>query len=302
MEKIVKTAETAKKSRLGRGLDELLGEGSQLLPPSSIARIKTDNSGYIKIESIETNPYQPRTNFEEQALEELAASIKAYGLIQPITVRPIDKGKYQLISGERRLRAAKMAGLTEIPAYVRTVDELLSIQMALVENIQREDLNAIEIAVSYQRLLDECKLTHDELSEKVGKNRSTISNYIRLLKLNREAQLAIRDNKITMGHARSLVVVEDDELQEKMVKDIISQDLSVRQTEALVKKYTSDYKNEKTKIKITLSNEIMNFQTSLSKKLNAKVAVNKDISGKGKITIPFASDDELKNILLQLDK
>jgi len=303
MEKTAKTEETAKKSRLGRGLEELLGEKAQILPrDSSVVEIKAGTSGEIRIESIETNPNQPRADFEEQALEELAVSIKAYGIITPITVRPVEKGKYQLISGERRLRAAKMAGLTKIPAYVCTVNDTLSLQMALVENIQREDLNAIEIAVSYQRLLDECDLTQEALSEKVGKDRSTIANYLRLLKLSREAQLAIRDKKITMGHARTLVVVDDDELQEKIVKDIISQGLSVRQTESLVKKYTSDYKNEKTKIKITLSNEIMNFQTSLSKKLNAKVAVNKDISGKGKITIPFASDDELKNILLQLDK
>lgn len=296
MEKTIKT------SPLGKGLGALLGPDSQVLPPSSVARIKTDTNGYIRIASIEANPYQPRTDFEEQALEELTNSIKTYGIIQPVTVRPVEKGKYQLISGERRLRAAKMAGLTEIPAYVRTADDMDSIQMALVENIQRENLNAIEVAVSYQRLLDECNLTQDELSEKVGKNRSTISNYIRLLKLSRGAQLAIRDNLISMGHARTLVIVEEDELQEKIVKEIVSQGLSVRQTEALVKKYTSDYKNEKTKIKITLSNEIMNFQTSLSKKLNAKIAVNKDISGKGKIVIPFSSDDELKNILLQLDQ
>ena len=293
---------TVKTTPLGKGLGALLGDDAQILPSSSIARIKTDTNGYIRIESIETNPYQPRTDFEEQKLEELSISIKTYGLIQPITVRPTDNGKYQLISGERRLRAAKIAGLAEVPAYVRTADDMLSIQMALVENIQREDLNAIEIAVSYQRLMDECKLTQEELSEKVGKNRSTIANYVRLLKLCQEAQIAIRDNLISMGHARALVPVEDNELQEKIVKEIVSQELSVRQTEALLKKYTSDYKNKKTKIKITLSDEIVNFQTSLSKKLNAKIAVNKDISGKGKIVISFSTDDELKNILSQLDK
>ena len=292
---------TVKTNPLGKGLGALLGEDTQVLPSSSVARIKTDTNGFIKIGAIEANPYQPRTDFEEKALQELATSIKTYGIVQPLTVRPLEQGKYQLISGERRLRAAKIAGLTEVPAYVRTVDDMDSIQMALVENIQREDLNAIEIAVSYQRLLDECNLTQDELSEKVGKNRSTISNYIRLLKLSREAQLAIRDNLISMGHARALVVLEEDELQEKIVKEIVAQELSVRQTEALVKKYTSDSKTEKTKVKITLSNEIVNYQTSLSKKLNAKVAVNKDMSGKGKIVIPFSSDEDLKNILSQLD-
>ncbi len=287
---------------LGKGLGALLGEDTQVLASSSVARIKTDTNGYIRIDSIETNPYQPRTDFEEKALEELSASIKTYGLIQPITVRPIEKGRYQLISGERRLKASKMAGLTEIPAYVRTVNDTLSIQMALVENIQRENLNAIEIAVSFQRLLDECSLTQDELSDKVGKNRSTISNYIRLLTLSREAQLAIRDNLISMGHARALIAIKEDELQDKIVKEIVAQDLSVRQVEALVKKYATDTNAKKSKIKITLSNEVTNFQTSLSKKLNTKVAVNKDITGKGKITIPFASDEELKNILMQLNQ
>lgn len=290
-----------KSSSLGKGLGALLGDDMQILSPTSVVRIKSETSGYIKISSIEANPYQPRSEFELAKLEELAKSIQTYGLIQPITVRPIENGKYQLISGERRLRAAKIAGLTELPAYVRTADDILSIQMALVENIQREDLNAIEIAVSYQRLMEECELTQEELSEKVGKNRSTISNYLRLLKLSREAQVAIRDNQISMGHARSIVVIEDERLQEKIVKEIVKNELSVRQTEALVKKYSSEYKNPKTKIKITLSDEITNFQTSLSQKLKTKVSVKKDISGKGKISIPFQSDEELKSILEQLN-
>ena len=286
--------------KLGKGLGALLGGGDLPIAPNSLARIKQDSVGTIRIESIEVNPNQPRTKFDEEALKELAESIKTYGLIQPITVRPISNGKYQLISGERRLRACKLAGLQEIPTYVRTVDDMQSIQMALVENIQREDLNALEIALSYQRLMDELGFTQDEVSEKVGKNRSTITNYMRLLKLSLPAQIAVRDNVISMGHARALVAVEDEKLQEKLLKQVIDGGLSVRQTETLVKKHTSEFKPTKTKIKITLSDEVNQFMSSLSKKLNSKVSVNKDLSGKGKITIPFTSDDDLKQIISKL--
>lgn len=286
-----------KGSSLGKGLGAIFGNDLELLSAGSVARIKTDSNTTIKISSIDTNPYQPRTVFEEEAIQELAESIKTYGLIQPITVRPIENGRYQLISGERRLRASQLLGIADIPAYVRTVDDMLSIQMALVENIQREDLNAIEIAISYQRLIDECNLTQEELSTKVGKKRSTIANYLRLLKLSRDAQIAIRDNQITMGHARAIVILEEEELQAKVVAKIIQDNLSVRQTETLVKKYSSDFKNPKTKIKINLSDEIRDFQTTLSKKLNAKVNIQKDISGKGKISIPFASEEEMRKII-----
>lgn len=278
----------------------LLGGGNLPIAQNSAARIKQDSVGTIRIESIEVNPNQPRTKFDEEALKELAESIKTYGLIQPITVRPIANGKYQLISGERRLRACKLAGLQEIPTYVRTVDDMQSIQMALVENIQREDLNALEIALSYQRLLDEFGFTQDEVSDKVGKNRSTITNYVRLLKLSLPAQIAVRDNVISMGHARALVAVEDEKLQEKLLKQVVDGGLSVRQTETLVKKHTSEFKTVKTKIKITLSDEVNQFMSSLSKKLNSKVSVNKDLSGKGKITIPFTSDEDLKQIISKL--
>jgi len=282
---------------LGKGLSALLGSDMEVVAPNSVARIKSDSNSYIKISSIEASPFQPRTDFEQEKLEELAQSIKYYGLIQPITVRPIENGKYQLISGERRLRACKLAGLTEIPAYVRTADDLMTIQMALVENIQREDLNAIEIAISYQRLIDECNLKQDELSDKVGKNRSTISNYLRLLKLSREAQIAVRDKRISMAHARAIVVLDDESLQAKLVNEIIKNGLSVRQTEALVKKHSFEFKTPKTKIKITLSDQVVNFQTNISKKLNAKVKISKDMSGKGKISIAFNSDEELKKII-----
>lgn len=280
---------------LGRGLGALLG-GAEI-PTSTNNHYAVGNNSFIKLDSIEVNPYQPRTHFDEQALQELSQSIRTYGLIQPITVRPIENGKYQLISGERRFRAAKLAGLTEIPAFVRTVDDVQSVQMALVENIQRSDLNAIEVALCYQLLIDECHLKQEELSDKLGKDRSTISNYLRLLKLASETQIAVRDKKISMGHARALVVVEDEELQNKIVREIIRDGLSVRQTETLVKKYLSDSQSKKTKVKITLSDEVRSFQTDFSKKLQAKVKIKKDISGKGTMVIPFESDADLKRLM-----
>jgi len=280
---------------LGRGLEALLGGAP--IPVANKSQATSGANNFIQIDSIEVNPFQPRTQFDEQALNELAQSIRTYGLIQPVTVRPIENGKYQLISGERRFRASKLAGLTEIPAFVRTVDDMQSVQMALVENIQRAELNAIEIAVCYQQLIDECHLKQDELSEKVGKDRSTISNYLRLLKLSSEVQIAVRDNAISMGHARSLVMVEDEDLQRKILNQIVNEKLSVRQTESLVKKYTSGQSSNKTKVKITLSDDVRNFQTDLSKRLQTKVNIKKDISGKGAVSIPFASDEELKRII-----
>jgi ParB family chromosome partitioning protein len=178
----------------------------------------------------------------------------------------------------------------------------MSLQMALVENVQRENLNAIEIAVSYQRLLDECELSHEELSNKVGKDRTTITNYLRLLKLSREAQIAVRDKKISMGHARALVIIDDETVQSKIVKEIVDQALSVRQTESLVKKYNQNPQGTKTKVKINLSDNLINFSTELSKKLNSKVKIAKELSGKGKISIPFSSEDELNKIIEKLSK
>jgi len=260
------------------------------------AQVVSGNTN-IHISSIEANPYQPRTKFDEEALNELAQSIKTYGLIQPVTVRPVGSGKYQLISGERRFRAAQIAGLTEIPAFVRTVDDAQSIQMALVENIQRADLNAIEIAMSYQMLIDECHFTQEELGAKVGKTNTTISNYLRLLKLSTPVQVAVRDNQISMGHARALVAVEDETLQAKLVQQIVKDNLSVRQTETLVKKALEGSQNRKTKVKITLSDAVRTAQSAIAKRLGSKVNIKKDISGKGHIQIPFESDEELKKIL-----
>lgn len=280
---------------LGRGLGALLGGGD--IPTGNGAHYVVGNNSFIRLESIEVNPYQPRTQFNEEELQELARSIKTYGLIQPVTVRPVENGKYQLISGERRFRAAKLAGLTEIPAFVRTVDDVQSVQMALVENIQRSDLNAIEIALCYQLLIEECHLNKEELADQLGKDRSTVSNYLRLLKLSSETQIAVRDKKISMGHARALVVVEDPDVQTKIVRQIINEGLSVRQTETLVKKLTSDVKSSKTKVKITLADDVRTFQSAFSKKLQTKVNIKKDITGKGTMTIPFESDDDLRRIM-----
>ena len=278
---------------LGKGLGALLGEGEYaVLAPNSSVRVKADTNTNIRIDSIDLNPGQPRTDFDPVALEELAQSIKTYGLIQPITVRPIEKGRYQLISGERRLRAAKLAGMTEIPAYVRSVDEIQSIQMALVENIQREDLNAIEIAVSYQRLLDECNLSQDELSEKVGKGKTTIVNYLRLLKLSKEVQIAVRDNTISMSHARVIVGFEDFEIQNN---------LSVHEAEALAKKIAKEVKPRR-KIHVRLSDKVIAFKENFSKRIGSTVSIVKDAKGIGKITIPFKSDDELARIIETLSK
>ena len=280
---------------LGRGLGAMLGN-MEIPVHKEPTQVVSGNTN-IHIASIEANPYQPRTKFDEEALQELAQSIKTYGLIQPVTVRPVGNGKYQLISGERRYRAAQIAGLTEIPAFVRTVDDALSIQMALVENIQRADLNAIEIAMSYQMLMDECHLTQEQLGEKVGKTNTTISNYLRLLKLSTPVQVAVRDSQISMGHARALVAVEDETQQAKLVQQIVKEQLSVRQTETLVKKALEGARQKKSKVKITLADDVRTAQNAISKRLNSKVNIKKDISGKGQIQIPFASDEELKRLL-----
>ena len=287
-------------NRLGRGLGSLLGGTDIPITTDSILRAPVDTNSMIRLDSIEVNAEQPRKDFDERALQELALSIQSYGIIQPITVRPVQNGKYQLVSGERRYRASLIAGLREIPAYVRTVDEISALQMALVENIQRENLNAIEIAHTYQRLLNECDLSHEELSLKVGKERATVTNYLRLLRLTKEAQQAICGKQISMAHARALVVVEDVELQKKILKEIVQNQLSVRETEALLKKYSEEIKPAKTKVKVSLSDNVMAFSKKLSEQLKTKVSVQKDVTGRGKISISFKSDEELENIIKSL--
>ena len=287
--------------KLGKGLGALLGDNQySVLAANSAARVKSDSNTKIHIDKIEVNPGQPRVDFDETALNELAQSIKTYGLIQPITVRPIANGRYQIISGERRWRASKLAGLTEIPAFVRSVDEVMSIQMALVENIQREDLNAIEVAVSFRRLLDECDLSQDDLCAKVGKDKTTIVNYLRLLKLSTEVQIAVRDSRISMSHARSIAGFDDPDIQNRMLNEILAKGLSVRDTELLAKNLSAKVKPKKSPSRMKLSNELQQVRKDLSARFDTKVGITRNPSGKGKVTIPFDSDEQLQKVIKML--
>lgn len=300
---------TVKRNALGRGLSALLENAN-----TDITNTQLEGEGKvvgavanIEISKIETNPFQPRTNFEEDALNELAASIKEHGIIQPITVRKLGYDKYQLISGERRFRASQLAGLTSLPAYIRIANDEAMLEMALVENIQREQLDAIEVAISYKRLIDECDLTQEQLSQKVSKQRSTITNYLRLLKLPVEIQLAIRNGDVTMGHARALINIDNEDKQLDIYNQIVLNSLSVREVEDLARGVKTEIKSgeakstEKVSSKATLSVEQLNFVNDLRAVFNTKVQISKEASGKGKIVIPFKSDNDLKRILDLLD-
>ena len=255
----------------------------------------------IEVSKIEANPFQPRTKFEEQALAELAQSIKELGIIQPVTVRKLGYDKYQLISGERRFRASQLAGLTQIPAYIRIANDQSMLEMALVENIQRSNLDAIEVAISYQRLIDECSLTQEELSTRVGKQRSTISNYLRLLKLPAEIQAAIRENKISMGHARALVNIDSAEEQINVLNQILNETLSVRKTEELAKEKKAGSKTPHNSSVMPLSLVDKKLKTSLSAHFDVPVKFQRKDVDKGRIVIPFNSDDDLERIIKLLD-
>jgi ParB family chromosome partitioning protein len=288
----------AKRQALGRGLSALLAI------PESDERSTNDNTGTVVgaiasifVDYIEANPFQPRSEFEEQALNELAASIKHQGIIQPITVRKIGHDKYQLISGERRLRASKLAGLEEIPAYIRFATDGQMLEMALVENIQRENLNAIEVALSYQALIDECKLTQEQMSEKVGKNRTTITNYLRLLKLPAEVQLDIRDDKISMGHARALITLDDTEQQLFITKQIVEKGLSVREVEKMVRIINNPEEKKIKKTKDALPENYKSIKDSLIHHFSTKIEIKRNNRGRGNIVIPFASDKDFERIL-----
>ena len=301
---------STKKNALGKGLSALLENAN-----TDITNRKLENEGKIvgsianiEIAAIETNPFQPRTHFEEQALNELAASIKEHGIIQPITVRKLGYDKFQLISGERRFRASQLAGLTSVPAYIRIANDQAMLEMALVENIQRENLDAIEVAISYKRLIDECSLTQEQLSQKVSKQRSTITNYLRLLKLPVEIQLAIRNGDLTMGHARALINIENADVQLDVYNQIVLNGLSVRETEDMARGVkldakTSDTtsKNKTPNEKVALSFEHQQIVDDLRAVFNSKVQINRDENGKGKITIPFKSEKDLERILDILD-
>lgn len=292
-----------KKKALGRGLSAILES-----PETDIT--STDISGSfvvgaiasIPVSQIDPNPFQPREDFDPEALIELAASIKEQGIIQPITVRKMGYDKYQLISGERRLKASKLAGIDDIPCYIRIANDQQMLEMALVENIQRESLNALEIAISYQRLMDECDLTQDELSKRVGKNRTTVSNYIRLLKLPAEIQVAIRDSKITMGHARALINIDDEQTQIAILRNIMLKDLSVREVEEIGRNLNKQPSAKKETIPVKLSTEIDNVRSIIAEKLNTRVSVSLNNKGKGNIVISFSSQKELQRLLSDLNQ
>jgi ParB family chromosome partitioning protein len=255
----------------------------------------------IKIAEIEINPFQPRTDFDQQALAELSESIRLQGLIQPITVRRVNAHSYQLISGERRLRASKLAGLTTIPAYIRTATDQQMLEMALIENIQRENLNAIEVALSFQRMIDECRLKQEELGDRVSKNRSTVTNYLRLLKLPPAIQASIRDGNISMGHARALIGVEDIDKQLYIHQHIIQQGLSVRKVEEMVRDLQRGRQKKEGKQPEPISFQLQKIQDDLASKFSTKVKLNLTAAGKGTIEIPFLSEDDLGRILEMLD-
>jgi len=287
----------AKKTALGRGLSAILESPltditSKDISGSYVVGAVAD----IPVSKIETNPFQPRSSFEKESLEELASSIKEQGVIQPVTVRKIGYDKYQLISGERRFRASLVAGLETIPCFIRVANDQQMLEMALIENIHREDLNALDIAISYQRLVEECKLTHEKLSNRIGKKRATISNYIRLLKLPTEIQLAIRKNKISMGHARAIINIESEEDQLEIFQKILSAGISVRKVEELVKNL-SIVQHETNEPVPNNDNRFENVLKQLNNRLQTSMQIRINNKGKGRIVIPFDSEDKLEGLL-----
>jgi ParB family chromosome partitioning protein len=291
-------AKATKKQALGRGLSALLKD-----PSNDIASVQDKNADKVigsivelNITAIEMNPFQPRTNFNEESLRELASSIKELGVIQPITVRKLNFNKFQLVSGERRFRASKSIGLETIPAYIRIANDQESLEMALVENIQRQDLDPIEIALSYQRLIDEINLTQEQMSERVGKKRSTIANYLRLLKLDPIIQTGMRDGFISMGHGRAIINIENQSQQLDIYESIITNKLSVRDTEALVRNFQSDSSikpKKKTELPKYIKKGVKDFSEYFGHKIEVKVSKN----GKGNINIPFHSEEDFNRII-----
>ncbi|MFA9214007.1 MAG: ParB/RepB/Spo0J family partition protein [Candidatus Methylacidiphilales bacterium] len=295
-----------RRNALGRGLSALLENAATDITTTEPKPVNSISE--VPISQVEANPFQPRTDFKEEELNELAESIKVHGVIQPITVRKIGFDRYQLISGERRTRASRIAGLEKIPAFIRLADDQGMLEMALIENIQRENLNAMEVALSYKRLMDECKLNQEELGDRVGKNRSTVNNYMRLLKLPDNIQAALRDDKISMGHARAIINIDNADEQQYLFNEMVLKDLSVRQVEALVREASERAKQDQTLIedekpkskkaaKPALTEVVAEFQKLLTDKFGNKVKITNDEKGKGNITIPFKSETDLNKIL-----
>lgn len=292
----------AKKRALGKGLSALL-ENSESSSTNIQDNYQAKETGVtsIAINRIEANPYNPRTRFEKEALEQLSSSIKEHGIIQPITVRKVGQ-KYQIISGERRFRASQLAGLDEVPVYIRSADDQTVLEMALVENIQREDLDAIEVAISFKRLMEECDLTQEELSKKIGKNRTTVTNYVRLLKLSAETQIAVRDRAISMGHARCLAGIDDADKEIALLRKIIKEGLSVRQTEKLASQNSKPKETGQNKTEpLALSFEQQKVKDELEDYLGTRISIKKGNNGTGRLIINFASESDFKRIIDLLD-
>lgn len=298
---------TNRRNALGRGLGALLSGDSSTEKKTVVRKPLRERSpaegsiSEVRLDQIEVNPFQPRVDFDQTALQELSDSIKVQGIIQPITLRKLNNNAFQIISGERRFQASRLAGLDKVPAYIRKVDDQQMLEMALIENIQRQDLNAMEVAMSYQRLLTDCKLKQEELGERVGKKRSTVNNYLRLLKLPPDVQLAVKSGKISMGHARALINVEDIELQLELLKKILAEDLSVRKVEALVKQASFPDEPEAPKEEKVVDKEIINVQDKLSSHFGTKILIASKDNNKGEIKIPFTSVTELNRILEIID-
>ena len=292
------------KLELGKGIRALLNNiDEEAALSKKRSKNKTTNSTLnlrgsvfeIPLNDIEVNPFQPRVEFDEEALNDLATSISIHGVVQPVTVRALSENKFQLIAGERRLRASKLAGKKDIPAYVRTANDQEALEIALIENIQREDLNSIEIGITYQRLLDECSLTHEELSNRLGKSRSVISNFLRLLKLPPTIQTALKKRKVSMGHARCLAGIQDAFVQLDIYNKIVTQKLSVRQTEELIKSYKPDTNKTKKSVK-TISPELRKVQEKIASNLSTRVKLKKGKKGSGEIVIYYHSDEDLERL------
>ena len=295
------------KNVLGRGLDDLNeGKGiDALIDTSSVTTQGSSTISEIPIQDIEANPNQPRREFDAEALQELAKSIQEIGIVQPITLRQMENGKYQIIAGERRWRASQIAGLTQIPAYIRTIKDENVMEMALVENIQREDLNAIEIALAYEHLMESSGMTQEKVSERVGKSRAAVANYVRLLKLPAQVQMALQNKEIDMGHARALLSLDSPSLQIKLFKDIVKNNYSVRKVEEIVKKFKEGddiQRNDKKPSGKRLPEEFNLLKDRLSKFLHTKVDMTCSAKGKGTIKIPFANEEELEHIMNIFDR
>ncbi len=282
---------------------KVLGRGLSNIIPKAETRSNISNATNVPIDQIEPNPYQPRKEFDHEELQELADSIKEYGIIQPLTLRKLNVNKYQIIAGERRLRAAKLAGLKEVPAFVKDTDDDGMLAMALIENIQRSNLNPIEVALGYQRLIEECNLTIEQAAQKVGKKRATVNNFLRLLKLPPEIQLALQSKQISMGHAKPLITIDDPIFQLKIYKKIIDEKLSVRDVEKLVKEYKDD-KKQKAKPKKQLTPEeqklklyIKDIKQQLERQFNTKVSLSINEKGEGEIKLKFFSQEDLNRLL-----